>query len=330
MRRYEIRPDPDRMRQYGITLQELESAIRDSNAKVGGSFITQGKNIQIIRTIGLIGGGQDPMDRATCMATPAEAANYLRKAERERMREIREVVNTAIRNVPVRVGMIVEDGPVADDEELGKNGIVVDNEIRQGQIGFAQRLRPEDNVGKVVKTMADSKTPDGQTYIDDDDFVQGIVLLRKGEKLLQALDIVKKQIAELNVPGKLLPGVQWMPYYDRTSLIGVTTETVHENLLVGLIVVTAILLAFLGNVRTAIIHGTEHLVRPITMTALAAILGLLPAAFATKVGSQSQRPLAIVVVGGMFMTLMLFNLVPLLDSFYGKRTPPDAGPCVGY
>ena len=60
------------------------------------------------------------------------------------------------------------------------------------------------------------------------------------------------------------------------------------------------------------------------MTALAAILGLLPAALATKVGSQSQRPLAIVVVGGMTMTLILFNLVPLLYSFYGRRTPPKA------
>ncbi len=72
----------------------------------------------------------------------------------------------------------------------------------------------------------------------------------------------------------------------------------------------------------SIMRGTEHLVRPITMTALAAILGLLPAALATKIGSQSQRPLAIVVVGGMLMTIVLFNLVPLLYSFYGNREPP--------
>ncbi|MFO0943086.1 MAG: efflux RND transporter permease subunit [Pirellulales bacterium] len=84
------------------------------------------------------------------------------------------------------------------------------------------------------------------------------------------------------------------------------------------------------HVHQSIIRGTQHLVRPITMTALAAILGLLPAALATKVGSQSQRPLAIVVVGGMTMTLVLFNLVPLLYSFYGKRQPPDAGSSVGH
>ena len=62
-----------------------------------------------------------------------------------------------------------------------------------------------------------------------------------------------------------------------------------------------------------------------TMTALAAILGLLPAALSTRIGSESQRPLAIVVVGGMLATLLLLNLVPVLYSFYGHRTPPAAG-----
>jgi cobalt-zinc-cadmium resistance protein CzcA len=71
----------------------------------------------------------------------------------------------------------------------------------------------------------------------------------------------------------------------------------------------------------AIIKGTERRIRPVTMTALTAILGLLPAAFSTKIGSESQRPLAIVVVGGMFGTLLFFNLVPVLYSFYGHREP---------
>ncbi len=57
------------------------------------------------------------------------------------------------------------------------------------------------------------------------------------------------------------------------------------------------------------------------MTALAAIFGLLPAAISTGIGSQSQRPLAIVVVGGMITTLLSANLVPILYSFYGQREP---------
>ena len=51
-------------------------------------------------------------------------------------------------------------------------------------------------------------------------------------------------------------------------------------------------------------------------------LGLLPAALSTRMGSEAQRPLAIVVVGGMVMTLILANLVPVLYSFYGHREPP--------
>src|SRR5262249_32865325 len=73
--------------------------------------------------------------------------------------------------------------------------------------------------------------------------------------------------------------------------------------------------------RESIVNGVAKLIRPVTMTALAAILGLLPAALSTRIGAQSQRPLAIVVVGGMIATLLLTNLVPLLYSFYGNRHP---------
>jgi len=79
-----------------------------------------------------------------------------------------------------------------------------------------------------------------------------------------------------------------------------------------------------------LLEGTGYLVRPVTMTALAAILGLLPAALSTKIGSQSQRPLAIVVVGGMLLTLVLMNLVPVLYSFYGRRTPPAGAGELGH
>ncbi len=75
--------------------------------------------------------------------------------------------------------------------------------------------------------------------------------------------------------------------------------------------------------REAIMQGAEKRVRPVMMTALTAIFGLLPAALSTKIGSQTQRPLAIVVVGGMITTLFLTRyLMPLLYSFYGHRAPP--------
>jgi cobalt-zinc-cadmium resistance protein CzcA len=78
--------------------------------------------------------------------------------------------------------------------------------------------------------------------------------------------------------------------------------------------------------REAILHGAEKRVRPVMMTALTAIFGLLPAAVSTRIGAQTQRPLAIVVVGGMISTLFLTRyLMPVLYSFYGHREPPAHG-----
>jgi cobalt-zinc-cadmium resistance protein CzcA len=76
--------------------------------------------------------------------------------------------------------------------------------------------------------------------------------------------------------------------------------------------------------KQAILEGAEKRVRPVMMTALTAILGLLPAAVSMKIGAQTARPLAIVVVGGMATTLFLTRyLMPVLYSFYGHREPPE-------
>jgi cobalt-zinc-cadmium resistance protein CzcA len=75
--------------------------------------------------------------------------------------------------------------------------------------------------------------------------------------------------------------------------------------------------------REAVLTAAGRRVRPMMMTALTAIFGLLPAALSTRIGAQTQRPLAIVVVGGMAMTLLLNRyLMPVLYTFYGHREPP--------
>jgi heavy metal efflux system protein len=61
------------------------------------------------------------------------------------------------------------------------------------------------------------------------------------------------------------------------------------------------------------------------MTALSACIGLLPAAVSTGIGSQVQRPLATVVVGGMFIgPIILLVVVPALQTLFlgGNPTPP--------
>jgi cobalt-zinc-cadmium resistance protein CzcA len=75
-------------------------------------------------------------------------------------------------------------------------------------------------------------------------------------------------------------------------------------------------------VREAVMRGAELRVRPVVMTSLTAALGLAPAAVATSIGSQAQRPLAIVVVGAMLCTLFLTRyIMPVLYSYF----PAPAG-----
>ena len=67
----------------------------------------------------------------------------------------------------------------------------------------------------------------------------------------------------------------------------------------------------------------ELQMRPVLMTCAAACVGLLPAAFSTAIGSQVQRPLAIVVVGGMLLAPILFLTVlpAMIGTFSGRRVP---------
>ena len=247
VKRYEIHPDPDRLKEYGITLQQVEDAIKSSNANVGGNMIVQGGTAQVIRGIGLIGGGEDPMAyAATNFTDPIAAAAYLRAEDHRRITEIRQIVITSTNNVPIRVEHVVEGGPVHPDGKLDNQGVVVGHQTRQGKISYSYPIL--DQHGLEVLT-------DGQrTVIDEEEKVQGLVLLRKGEQSLPALVAVREKIRELNeTPGTLLPGVKIEPYYNRTTLIDVTTATVRHNLLFGMLLVTVILLMFMNNVRTALI-----------------------------------------------------------------------------
>ena len=79
-------------------------------------------------------------------------------------------------------------------------------------------------------------------------------------------------------------------------------------------------------VREAVMRGAELRVRPVVMTSLTAALGLLPAALATSIGSQAQKPLGIVVVGAMLCTLFLTRyLMPVLYTFF--PAPAGRGEC---
>ena len=245
VRRYEVQPDPDRLRRYGITLGQLQTALANSNATVGGDYVNQGQVAMTVRSVGLFGGGVDPVNKVLGFKEPFAAASLLRSEEQRRIRDIRGLVIASVNNQPVRVEDVVEGGRVSPGRRSDK-GVVVSNQTRLGRIGYwkADRERPSGS----DLALAD-------VGHDEDDKVQCIVLLRKNEETLPALKAVKAKVEELNDPrsGRMLPGVEIEPYYDRTDLINITTETVRENLVLGITLVTMILFMFLSNVRSALI-----------------------------------------------------------------------------
>jgi cobalt-zinc-cadmium resistance protein CzcA len=86
---------------------------------------------------------------------------------------------------------------------------------------------------------------------EDDDAVVGIVIMRKGENPSQVLKNVKEKLALINE--RVLPkGVQIVPFYDRTWLMGKTLATVFRNLVEGALLVSLVLYLFLSNFRASL------------------------------------------------------------------------------
>lgn len=195
--RYEVRPDPERMTRYGITLPQLQAALRNSNGNVAGG-LPQGDVLLNVRGVGLFGGGQDPFQKAGSMDSPAAAAAFLRAEEQKRLGEIRDLVIASVNNVPICIGDIVEGGRLRAGE-VSTKGAVVGHQPRAERVGISRPLR--DGRGERV-------------WEDHDDCVQGVILVRRGEDAGPAFQDIRTHIEQLGKPEALLPGVRLKPYLE--------------------------------------------------------------------------------------------------------------------
>jgi len=100
--------------------------------------------------------------------------------------------------------------------------------------------------------MARANRMEDGTVVDESDVIQGVVLMRKGADAGPTLEAIHKKVDELN-NGILPPGVKVVPMLDRADLLHYTLHTVMHNLGEGMILVTIVLLLFLGNIRAALI-----------------------------------------------------------------------------
>ncbi len=87
----------------------------------------------------------------------------------------------------------------------------------------------------------------------DDDVVEGIVLMHRGEKSMPTIKAVEAEVQRINTTDILPPGVHIEKIYDRSDLIDVTTHTVLHNMVEGMVLIFAIQWLFLGNLRSAVI-----------------------------------------------------------------------------
>jgi Cu/Ag efflux pump CusA len=209
-RRYEIHPDPDRLKRYGITLQQLESTIVNGNANVGGELLGPGAGLRV-RSVGLLGGGRNPLGEALKKKNPCAAAVHLRAEEARRLREIRQLVIAQVKNVPVLVEDVVEGGRLRGDG-LSRQGVVVGQQPSRGRVGLSRAHT--DEKGRAI-------------WEDEDERVAGAVLLRPGEDAMIALADVQARIKELNESaGRLLPGVR-IEIHDEGTDLGLPASSGH-------------------------------------------------------------------------------------------------------
>ncbi|HEY6974590.1 MAG TPA: CusA/CzcA family heavy metal efflux RND transporter [Nitrospiraceae bacterium] len=179
---YHVDINPGALLSYEVSLPQVINALTNSNANVGGNYLTIGAQNYNIRGLGLINGLED----------------------------IENVMVTEKSGTPVFI------------KNLGK--VSVGHRVRLGKVGINER----------------------------DDVVEGVVLLQRGYKAEPVLERVRHKVEELNT-WKLPQGVTVKTFYDRTTLIHTTVETVLDILISGIVLVFIILFVFLGHFRTAVI-----------------------------------------------------------------------------
>jgi cobalt-zinc-cadmium resistance protein CzcA len=197
--------------------------------------------------------------------------------------------------------------------------------VAQGSQQFAIRgiglLRSPDDIGRIVldsrngtpiliRDVAQIKLGSvprlgitGQDH--DDDAVIGIVIMRKGENASVVLKGVKDKIEQLNERG-LPPGVQIVPFYDRTWLMGKTLSTVFRNLVEGALLVSLVLYLFLSNFRASL-----AVVVVIPLALLATFMGLKIMGVPANLLSLGAMDFGIIVDGAV---IVIENIMHRLEK----------------
>jgi len=144
---------------------------------------------------------------------------------------------------------------------------------------------------------------------NDDDIVQGTVLMRRGEQSMPTIERVEAEVRKVNASGVLPPGVRVERIYDRSDLIHVTTNTVIHNMLMGVVLIFLVQWLFLGNLRSAVI---------VAMTIPFALL------FAVLIMTLRGESANLLSVGAIDFGLVVDATVIMMENIFRHLSEPKA------
>jgi cobalt-zinc-cadmium resistance protein CzcA len=137
---------------------------------------------------------------------------------------------------------------------------------------------------------------------DDPDVVEGIVLMRYGGDSLKTISGIHERVDYIRANRVLPPGMDLEPVYDRADLVKLTTHTVLENLLLGMILVSLVLWLFLGSARAALITAIN-----LPLALLFAFTGMVTGGTAANLISLGAVDFGIVVDSTVIMMESIYR-----------------------
>jgi cobalt-zinc-cadmium resistance protein CzcA len=273
-KQYHVEVDPYRLRGQSVTLTQLISAILNSNSNVGGQRLSIGEQSYTVRGIGIIKSLRDIMN--IVIATPKDKSGNVIPIR------VRDVATAVIGYAP-RLGMVGKWGCLQPEKEPFMCRMPV---FKDWNTCEAWRAANEGH------ECVDK---------DDNDVVQGIILMRYGGETPKTLDGIYDRIEYIRKYHLLPPGMDIEPYYDRGRLVKVTTHTVMENLLVGMLLVTFVLFLFLGNTRAALITALN-----IPLALLIAFIGMV----------ASGTPANLISLGAVDFGIVIDSTVIMMENIF--------------
>ncbi|MBF6058750.1 efflux RND transporter permease subunit [Thiomicrorhabdus heinhorstiae] len=226
------------------------------------------------------------------------------------------------------------DGPVSIQREQSKRfAVVVTNVVGRDLVGFVEEAKVK---AKELSIPAGYYFEWGGKFENQQRAAQKLAIVVPVALVLIFLilfstfkSIPQAVMVMINVPFALIGGILalWLTgeYLSVPASVGFIA-LLGIAVLNGVVMISYFnqLLASGMNVAQVVVEGAMRRLRPVLMTASIAALGLVPLVFATGPGSEIQRPLAIVVIGGLISsTLLTLLILPIIYRRFGLRSTAD-------